>query len=156
MAEVFIGPQSQALVAAGTVVSGAPGSTTSAVLTLPLADSYAFVLNVTAITGTSPTLDVALQVTPDGGTTWFDWLRWAEVTGNTAVTRRMIVQPIQGRGEAATEAAITAGTTNSVLIQNVPMPGALSQIRFRYTIGGTSPNYTLGIFMFAQVKQSAI
>jgi hypothetical protein len=155
MAEVFLGPQSQALVAAGTNILGAPGSQVSAVITLAAADSYAFVLNVTAITGTSPTLDCALQVTPDGGTTWFDWFRFAQVTANTALTRRLIVQPMQGRGEVGSEGLITAGGTGAINA-NCPFPGALSQIRFRYTIGGTSPNYTFGIFMFAQTKQSAI
>jgi hypothetical protein len=155
MAEVFLGPQSQALVAAGTVISGAPGSQTSTAFTLPLGDSYAFVLNVTAITGTSPTLDCAIQVTPDNGTTWFDWWRFAQITANAATTHRLTVQPIQGRGEAGTETTITAGGTGA-LNANCPAPGALSQVRIRYTLGGTSPNYTLGIFLFAQTKQSAI
>lgn len=155
MAETLLGPQSQNLVAAGTVVSGAPGSTTSAVFTLIQADSYAFVLNVTAITGTSPTLDAAIQVSPDGGTTWFDWFRWAQVTANTAMTRRLTVQPVQGRGEAGTETAITAGATGA-LNANCPAPGALNQCRIRYTIGGTSPNYTLGIWVFAQPKNTVV
>lgn len=155
MAEVFIGPQSVNLVAAGTNVLGAPGSQVSSVLTLQNADSYAFILNVTAITGTSPTLDCALQITVDGGTTWFDWFRFAQVTANTALTRRLIVQPMQGRGEVGSEGLITAGGTGAINA-NVPFPGALNQIRFRYTLGGTSPNYTFGIWVVMQTKQSAI
>jgi len=155
MAETLLGPQSQNLVAAGTVVSGVPGSTNSATFTLSQADSYAFVLNVTAITGTSPTLDLAIQASPDGGTTWFDWFRFAQVTANTAMTRRLIVQPMQGRGEVGSEGAITAGGTGAINA-NCPAPGALNQIRFRYTIGGTSPNYTLGIWVFAQPKNTTI
>lgn len=155
MAEVFLGPQSQNLVAAGTVVSGVPGSTNSATITLANADSYAFILNVSAITGTSPTLDCAIQITVDGGTTWFTWHRFAQVTANTAMTRRLIVQPMQGRGEVGSEGVITAGGTGAINA-NVPFPGALNQIRFQYTIGGTSPNYTLGIWVVMQTKQSAI
>lgn len=156
MAEVFLSPQSQALVAAGTVVAATGNSGN---LTIPLADSYAFVLNVTAASGTTETLDCALQVSPDQGTTWFDWFRFAQVT-TSAVTRRLIVQPMQGRGEAGSEAAITAAASGAIS-NNVPFPGALFSggkptIRFVYTLGGTSPSYTLGIWMFAQTKQSAI
>jgi hypothetical protein len=154
MAEVLLGTNSQTLVASG-VISGAPGTTFSAAFTLPAGDSYAFILDVTAITGTSPTLDCALQITPNGGTNWYNWERFAQVTANTAQTRRLIVQPIQGRGEAGSEGAITAAGTGAIN-QNAPMPGALQQARFAYTLGGTSPNYTLAIFLVYQPKQSAI
>jgi len=45
-------------------------TTSSAVVTLPVADVYTFILSMGTATGTSPTCDVSIQVTPDGGTTW--------------------------------------------------------------------------------------
>jgi hypothetical protein len=43
-------------------------------------------LSVTAASGTSPTLDVKFQDSPDGGTTWFDiaGLAFTQATGATA------------------------------------------------------------------------
>src|SRR5438045_4088419 len=68
-------------------------------ITLPLADSYTFIQDVTAASGTSPTLDTAIQITPDGGTTWYSVMRYAQVTA--ANQQRITFQPIQGRGEAS-------------------------------------------------------
>jgi len=151
MAEQLLPPYSKFIVAAGTVVAA---TSNSAVITLPLADSYAFVLSVTAAAGTTETLDAAIQITPDGGTTWFDWFRFAQVT-TSAVTRRLVVQPLQGRGEAGTETAITAAGTGA-LNANAPFPGSNMQIRFAYTISGTAPSYTLGIAMVAQTRATAV
>lgn len=40
-------------------------------------------LIATAVSGTSPTLDVAYQTTPDGGTTYFTHTSFTQVTGAT-------------------------------------------------------------------------
>lgn len=148
MAENLLSGFSKIIVPSNTVT--ASGST--AAITLAAADSYAFVLNVTAASGTTETLDMAIQVFD--GTTWFDWWRFAQVTTST-VTRRLVVQPIQGRGEAGTEAAITAAASGA-LNANAPLGGLNNQIRFTYTISGTSPSYTFAVSVFAQPRATAV
>lgn len=147
MAETLLAPYTATLVASNAI--SATGST--AAITLPLADSYAFILNVTAAGGTTETMDMAIQITPDNGTTWFDWFRFAQVT-TAAVTRRLVVQPLQGRGEAGTEVAITAAASGAVNA-NAPMS---SKVRFTYTLGGTLPTYTFVIYLIAQPRATAV
>src|SRR5215475_9473584 len=90
----------------GTTVAASVNQT----FTLYLADSYQFIADVGTVTGTSPTIDIAIQTSPDGGTTWYDVWRFAQITA--ASTRRLLVQPMLGRGEAGSEAAI--GTTGAL------------------------------------------
>lgn len=45
-------------------------------------------LNVTAASGTSPTLDINYQVSPDDGTTWFTHTSFTQATGTT--TERVV------------------------------------------------------------------
>lgn len=126
----------------------------TATFQLPAGDGYAFVLDVTAASGTTETLDMALQITPDGGTTWYDWARFAQVT-TSAVTRRLVIQPLQGRGEAGSEAAITAGGTGAINA-NVPLPSAPNNCRFRGTISGTSPSYTFAVQLAVSPRATAV
>lgn len=123
---------------------------------MPNADSYAFILDVGTPGGTTETLDVALQATPDNGTTWYDWARFAQVT-TAAITRRLIVQDMEGRGEVGTEGVVTSGTANSVLAQNMPMSvGINGLMRFNLTISGTLPTYaTVKIWMVCLPQDSA-
>lgn len=83
---------------------------------------------VTAVSGTTPTLVVKLQWSPDGGTTWVDWdttnLQTATITANGTYVLR--VYP------GATN------TANSSRNDFVPRTW-----RFYYTIGGTTPSFTL-------------
>src|SRR5688572_8225414 len=56
-----------------TVVSSAARTTsseTSALTITPGATALNLLLDITAVTGTSPTLDVAIEWSFDGGTTW--------------------------------------------------------------------------------------
>jgi hypothetical protein len=39
-----------------------------------------FLLVVTNVTGTSPTLDAYIQFSNDGGTTWFDFLHFTQIS----------------------------------------------------------------------------
>lgn len=83
-------------------------------------------LNVGAVTGTSPTLAAKLQMSPDGGTTWVD-VPGASLPNITATgVYTLTVYP--GAGAIA----------NSVV--NFPLPRTW---RVYYTIGGTTPSFTL-------------
>lgn len=108
----------------------------------PLSDSYAFYVDVTAGSGTSPTMDLCIQVTPDNGTTWIPAARFAQITG--VVKRRLQLQPVPGRGEAGAEAAVA--NTGGALATNTVLS---KKIRVVNTIGGTNPSFTYSLYMFA-------
>lgn len=122
--------------------------------TLPMADSYAIFLNVTAASGTTPTLDVVLQTSPDGGTTWLNLpLRFAQFTAVAQGYLRF--QPTLGLGEAASGGTVAA--TGGVLALNTPFIGgqnttalntaqSIPTMRFLYTVSGTTPSLTLSAF----------
>ena len=97
-------------------------------------------LDCTAASGTSPTLDVALQITPDGGTTFFSIMRFAQIT--VAATRQLEFSTFRHAGQAASEAAVA--DTGGALAVN----GILSkQVRFRWTIAATTPSFTFAIYL---------
>src|SRR5690349_13265201 len=73
--------------------------------------SIDFCLNVTAVSGTSPTLDVVLQTSYDWGTTYVDLpMRFAQMTA--AGVRHLVVRNGLGPSESALEqvAADTGGS----------------------------------------------
>lgn len=134
-----------------TIVSSAARTATgnSGALELPLADCYAFILDTAAGTGTSPTMDVAVQVTVDDGTTWYTAYRFAQATTAAAI-RRLNVQGMLGRGEAGTEAAIAA--TGGALNANTVLT---RKYRILWTIGGTNPSFTFAVHLISQPRQGA-
>lgn len=97
-------------------------------------DGGVFILEHGTGTGTTPTLDVSIQVSPDEGTTWFSMFRFAQVT-TTAGTRRIITS-FRRVAEAGAEAAV--GTTGGALASNCPLS---KKIRILADVGGTSPSY---------------
>lgn len=81
-------------------------------------ENVTYYLNVTAVSGTTPSLTAAIQTSPDDGTTWFS-LTTAEMTGQTG--------------------AITA-TGQYRISSNAPI-GA--RTRLLLTISGTTPSFTI-------------
>lgn len=77
-------------------------------------------LQVTAFAGTAPTLDVLIEDSLDGGTTW-----------NTV----------------GTFAQVTTGSARQVI--NITAPFS-DRIRVRWTIGGTTPSFTFNVLAYAQ------
>lgn len=116
----------------------------SGALNLPKASSHLFIVNVSATpTGTSPTLDVAIQVSHDEGTTFHSILRFAQIAAPSGGQKRFvrISGTGPGGGEAGAEGA--AADTGGAQAANI----ALSRkFRLLWTIGGTSPSYTFAIF----------
>ena len=138
---------------AALLYSGATVTTTgtSSTFNLPLADSYSFIMAVTTPGGTTETLDMAIQISPDGGTTYYDWWRFTQVT-TAAVTHCLTVQPMQGRGEAGSIAAITAAATGAM---NVNKP-FVNPCRLAFTISGTLPTYaTVKVWVICTPKSSS-
>jgi hypothetical protein len=87
-------------------------------------------INVTALSGTSPTLVAKLQYSPDGGTTWIDYTaKPVTTTISTTGLTTLIVCP------GVTEVA------NSVV--SLPLPRT---VRMHYTIAGTTPSFTFATY----------
>lgn len=82
------------------------------------AESVSYYLDVTAVSGTTPTLTPVIQCSPDDGTTWWS-LATAEMTGQTA--------NITATGRYRTTSAVPIGV----------------RTRLAMTIGGTTPSFTL-------------
>lgn len=118
---------------------------TAASVKLPVGESYEFILDVTAASGTSETLDVALQKQAANGT-WYTFARFAQVT-TAAIIRRLQLQPSLGRGEAGSEGALAV--TGGALNANTIIP---RDIRVLATIGGTNPSYTFTVQAFVVPK----
>lgn len=115
--------------------SATTATITGAAFTLPISDSYVMIVDVGAATGTSPTLDVALQDSPDNGTTWYTKQKFAQIT---ATGQRMLTfSPNVAYAQAATEAAVA--NTGSAVAQNVPI--IYSNCRILATVGGTTPSF---------------
>lgn len=102
------------------VVSSAARTTTgqSSAITLQSASSKLNVqLDVTAQSGTTPTLDVTVEWSPDGGTTW-----------------------AKGDGpDAFTQITTTIGTKIKQFLIKAPV------YRIVWTIAGTTPSYTFSV-----------
>lgn len=81
-------------------------------------EKVTFYLDVTAVSGGSPTLTPVIQTSPDDGTTWYS-LATAEMTGQTA--------NITATGQYRTSSNAPIGT----------------RTRLRMTIAGTTPSFTL-------------
>jgi hypothetical protein len=91
------------------------------------------------VSGTSPTMVLQLQWSPDAGTTWLNYgpaTTAITATGNTAT---IIVYPNNSSTAGATPAALTIGSTTSVQI-NAVLPRTW---RLIYTLGGTTPSFAL-------------
>jgi hypothetical protein len=92
------------------------------------------------VSGTSPTMNVQLQWSPDAGTTW---LAYGPVTGNvtaTGNTATLLVYPTHFDDASSTTAtALAFGATVSKAL-NAPLPRTW---RLVYTIGGTTPSFTI-------------
>lgn len=85
------------------------------------ADVLILYLSNTATSGTSPTLDVKMQDSPDGGTTWFD------IAGTSATQ-------------------VTSGTSSQILTATRKFA---RKVRCVITIGGTSPSFTCATWFLA-------
>lgn len=80
------------------------------------ANSINLLVNVSAASGTTPTLDLKLQYSHDGGTTW---------------------------GDAETSDTFTQITTTKVVAKRFDVKGP--HYRVVWTIGGTTPSFTFSV-----------
>jgi len=87
---------------------------------------FGIVVDLGAVTGTTPTLVITVQETLDGGTTWLD--------------------AYPAAANSPTQAALASMNTNietgEYWVNFLPNDNDC-KVRFNFTIGGTSPSYTL-------------
>lgn len=88
-------------------------------------------INVTAVSGTTPTLVGKLQFSPDNGTTWFDYDS-KTVTATISAIGTYILKVYPG---------LTTEVANSAV--GLPVPRTL---RMYYSIGGTTPSFTFATY----------
>ena len=104
---------------------------------LERAETVVFILVGTNTSGTTPTLNATIEVSTDGGTTYFAIGRFAEIT--TSATRRYIMNT-SSIGNIAIEAAVA--DTGGALVANFPLT---RNIRITSTLGGTNPIYDIDL-----------
>lgn len=95
------------------------------------------VLNVTAASGTTPTLDVWLQTSYDDGTTYVNHSKFAQVTA--ADVRVMDISrelPIAGQEFDGNILTGSADANHGPLAR---------KIRFSFDVGGTNPSFTAAV-----------
>jgi len=144
MPSTLVTPQARTLL----TVAATATTATSAALDLGVADSYCLVFNVTTASGTSPVLDIVVQTSPDGGTTYVNMpLRTAQKTA-TGVSW-ILFQGCLGRGEAASETGLISNTGGTLAKNCVFDP---HHVKIVYTIGGTNPSFAFTVYLFAQPR----
>lgn len=114
-------------------VATVAATASSAAIELPNAPSYLFLMDVGAATGTSPTMDMAIQVT-------FDEVTYYTVARFTQATTTSSFYNMIRNGLAIGEAAFsqTIADTGGAQTKNVVFT---RKIRLTYTVGGTNPSF---------------
>lgn len=103
----------------------ATGQSSSIDLGAEYKDDVAVIMNVGAVSGTSPTLDMVIQKSTDNST----WVTGATFTQVTAANK------------------LGCGQVN--------MDGGYRYLRASYTIGGTSPSFTLSVEVMARHENAS-
>jgi len=132
--------------------SPAIGATATQTIHPPLdADAYQWMVVIATDSGTSPTIDVALQISPDGGTTFWSVSRFAQVTtSDTTLYKVHSNGPVTGQAAAVATVADTGGVVETNFTPTETM-------RIKATIGGTSPGFaTFEVWMCPVYKHNAL
>lgn len=124
---------------------------TSAAITLPPASSYRFIIQVNTVSGTSPTMIVALAATADNGATYNEILTTTTLT-TTGQGDSWLVRPYLGIGDAATRAATSllgVADLAAATVNNGPFLATATTVKLRWILGGTSPSFNFQVQLFA-------
>lgn len=106
-------------------------------------EKITIVIPVTAASGTTPTLDIYIQQSLDGGTTFTDMAHLPQVTA--AVTNPYHVSLAHGGGSV-----ISAGVGDATIAANTIGGGIISRfIKVKWVIGGTTPSFTFAATLYA-------
>lgn len=109
---------------------------------LEQATAIAFVLDITLRSGTTPTIDVAIQAAI--GSQYFNLVRFSQ-TGDTTGTKLLIVhRDVSFTTELAPAADPAVGTG---VLNNSGAPWG-STFRYKSDLGGTTPSYTYSVLAY--------
>lgn len=130
-------PLSQALISGQTATTNG----TSAALTLPLASSYRFTVELLTATSTTTNHSVSVFSSADGGTTYHGIAALTALT-TSGTGRSLLIRPYLGIGDAATaiSAPILGSTdyaTNADVVANGPFDPRFVKIRWQTASTGT-------------------
>lgn len=117
----------------------------SDVIVLPKGDfdSVLVELNVSAASGTTPTLDLYAQTTIDGGSNYLDAVRFAQITTTTSNKHYAIISIPRN------SAVIGAVGDATISASAVGVPLCSRIVRIKYAIGGTSPSFSFTVKFYA-------
>lgn len=142
---VFPSPQTLVASAAQTTTG------TSGVLTIPLASSYRFAVEVTASSTNTTSFNVGIYTSLDGGTT-YDLIAWTTQMSNILGGYQFLFRPYLNNGDTATAisnyilSTVTAAA-NTQIVANGPIDPRY--IKVAWVLAGTSPSCTFAVKLLA-------
>jgi len=118
-------------------------TTTSSALEMYVGECYQLVLDITSVTGTSPTLDIVLQTSFNGsaGTYVNLPIRSSQITA----ARVEYLTFKLGLGDSEVALSQVVADTGGILTKNCLFDPAA--IKVKSTIGGTNPSFTVNIHL---------
>lgn len=116
----------------------ATGNGTAVVLPYHDFDSAVLELGVSAASGTTPTLDVYVQTSLDGGTNWLDMVHFTQLTTTTTDSLFAVLSL-----DSARHVGVVGSKTITAGNMGVPMLAPI--MRVAYTVGGTTPSFTASV-----------
>lgn len=143
--QLFSGHGIPLVTSAARTTSNNSGNLKDTTLQVPVAEAVSFILDVTAMTGSGTTLDVQIDTSPDGGTTWYRAWAFARVTTSTS-QQRIDVRPTgvgitEVGSTVASLAATTAINANTVVTRDV---------RVSWTAGTSFSSSTFAVWAIYQ------
>jgi len=93
-------------------------------------------LVVTALSGSSPTLDLFLQTSDDGGTTWYDVVRFAQANGAITKQNALFAKFGDLKGSSAYVGQPESQHISAGTVSGLPLLGKSLQCVYTYAIGG--------------------
>jgi len=118
----------------------ASGNSGPLALNFPPNDA-SFIVQTSAVSGTSPTLGTHLQTSIDGGNTWIDFASCTQITGNITYWIKWSSRNFSNQQVPP----VVSGDTLLAASQTLNGPIVPSMIRVRWVIGGTTPSFTLSV-----------
>ncbi|MDE2233384.1 MAG: hypothetical protein KGJ90_04720 [Patescibacteria group bacterium] len=133
-------------------ITDSTGTTGSASFVIENSDANVFVgkLTSTGLNGTSPTLDVYIQTTDDGGTTWYDMVHFTQLTGAIANQNAYFAKFGDLKGSSAYVGQPESKHISAASVSSLPLLGRLVNVQYVY--GGTvsTAAFTLQIYQADQ------
>lgn len=99
---------------------------------------------ITPVTGTTPTLNLYVQQSLDGGATFVDIAALAQATtAVTTATRLRLSAKLMTRADDAIVTGVGDATTTAGQLSGIPL--VANGLRIKWVIGGTNPSFTFAV-----------